>query len=388
MIYFSKPYISNLEFKNIKKVLKSGVLTDGFYQNLTEKIIKKKIKSKFVALTQSCSDALELSCLLINLKPGDEVIMPSYTFTSTANCVVLTGAKPVFIDINPNDMCINHNQIEKMITKKTKAIIIVHYGGKCMDLKKIIELKKKYKLYIIEDAAHSFLSRYNDKFAGTIGDIGVFSFHETKNLVGSQGGAISINNKKFLYRANYLLDKGTDRANFLKDYKKQFIQEKSKKVKSKKYYSWVDIGSEYRATELVSALIYSQLKKEKIISKKRKKIWTSYKKFFSLIKHDEISILDNESKNHKNSYHLFIIKVKSLKFAQDFRQYLQRNKIPATFHYVPLHSSSFGRRFKAGKMTVTNDVWKKIIRLPIYPEMSENNFHYITKKIQNFIIKY
>ena len=139
---------------------------------------------------------------------------------------------------------------------------------------------------------------------------------------------------------------------------------------------------------MVSALIYSQLKKEKIISKKRKKIWTSYKKFFSLIKHDEISILDNESKNHKNSYHLFIIKVKSLKFAQDFRQYLQRNKIPATFHYVPLHSSSFGRRFKAGKMTVTNDVWKKIIRLPIYPEMSENNIHYITKKIQNFIIKY
>ena len=155
------------------------------------------MKSKYIALTQSCSDALELSCLLIDLKPGDEVIMPSYTFTSTANCVALRGAKPVFVDIKANDMCIDIDQIEKMITKKTRAIIVVHYGGKCMNLTKIIKLKKKYKLYLIEDAAHSFLSKYKNKFAGTIGDIGVFSFHETKNLVGSQGGAISINNKNF-----------------------------------------------------------------------------------------------------------------------------------------------------------------------------------------------
>ena len=145
------------------------------------------------------------------------------------------------------------------------------------------------------------------------------------------------------------------------------------------------MGSEYRATELVSALIYSQLKKEKIISTKRKRIWTSYKNFFSKIKHNEISILNNETKNHKNSYHLFIIKIKSLKFAQDFRKYLQKNKIPATFHYVPLHSSTFGRKFKAGKMQVTNGIWKKIIRLPIYPEISKNNINYILKKIQNFL---
>jgi len=385
MIYFSKPYISNLEFRNVQKVLKSGVLTDGFYQNLTEKIIKKKIKSKYIALTQSCSDALELACLLIDLKPGDEVIMPSYTFTSTANCVALRGAKPVFIDINADDMCIDTSQIEKMITKKTKAIIVVHYGGKCMDLKKIIKLKNKHKLYLIEDAAHSFLSKYKKKFAGTIGDIGVFSFHETKNLVGSQGGAISINNKRFLNRVDYLLDKGTDRANFLKDYKKQFIQEKTKKTKSKKYYSWVDIGSEYRATEIVSALIYSQLKKEKIISAKRKKIWSTYKKFFSKLRNKQLSILDNENKNHKNSYHLFIIKIKSLKFAQELRKYLQKNKIPATFHYVPLHSSYYGKKFKCSKMSVTNDIWKKIIRLPIYPEMSEKNINYILKKIKKFL---
>ena len=143
MIYFSKPFITNLEIEEIQKVLKSGVLTDGFYQKLSEKIIKKRLKSKYIALTQSCSDALELSCLLIDLKPGDEVIMPSYTFTSTANCVALRGAKPVYVDIKANDMCIDIDQIEKMITKKTRAIIVVHYGGKCMNLNKIIKLKKK-----------------------------------------------------------------------------------------------------------------------------------------------------------------------------------------------------------------------------------------------------
>ena len=385
MIYFSKPFITNLEIKEIQKVLKSGVLTDGFYQKLSEKIIKKRLKSKYIALTQSCSDALELSCLLIDLKPGDEVIMPSYTFTSTANCVALRGAKPVFVDIKANDMCIDINQIEKMITKKTRAIIVVHYGGKCMNLNKIIKLKKKYKLYLIEDAAHSFLSKYKNKFAGTIGDIGVFSFHETKNLVGSQGGAISINNKKFLKRIDNLLDKGTDRSSFLKDYKKQFIREKPRKAKSKKYYSWVDIGSEFRATEMVSALIYSQLKKEKIISQKRKAIWLSYKNFFSKLNHDQISILDNENKDHKNSYHLFILKIKSLNFAQEFREYLQKNKIPATFHYVPLHSSLFGKKFRSGDMKVTNSIWGKIIRLPIYPELSKDQIKFILKKITKFL---
>ena len=385
MIYFSKPFITNLEIQEIQKVLKSGILTDGFYQNLTENIIKKRLKSKYIALTQSCSDALELSCLLIDLKPGDEVIMPSYTFTSTANCVALRGAKPVFVDIKASDMCIDVDQIEKMITKKTRAIIIVHYGGKCMNLSKIIKIKKKYNLYLIEDAAHSFLSKYKNKFAGTIGDIGVFSFHETKNLVGSQGGAISINNRKFLNRIDNLLDKGTDRSSFLKNYKKQFIREKPRKTKSKKYYSWVDIGSEFRATEIVSALIFSQLKKEKIISKKRKAIWLTYKNFFSKLNHDQISILDNENKNHKNSYHLFILKIKSLNFAQELRKYLQKNNIPATFHYVPLHSSSFGKKFKSGDMKVTDNIWGKIIRLPIYPELSKDQIKFILRKITKFL---
>lgn len=383
MIFFSKPFISNIETKNVLKVLKSGVLTDGFFQKKTEKIIKNKIYSKFIALTQSCTDALELASLLINLKPGDEVIMPSYTFTSTANAVVLRNAKPVFVDINPEDMCMNPNLIEKMITKKTKAIYVVHYGGKCMNLNPILKLKKKYGIYLVEDAAHSFLSKYNNNYAGTIGDIGVFSFHETKNLVGSQGGAISVNNKKLITRANYLLDKGTDRAEFLKNYKKQFISE-NKNKKSKKYYSWVDQGSEYRATEIVSAIVYSQLLKEKFISKKRKRIWNIYKDYFQNLKNDKISLLENEDNNQKNSFHLFVFRLSTEKLASKLRMYLQKSKIPATFHYFPLHLSRFGKKFKRGDMKVTNHIWKKVIRLPIYPELSQNQINFILRKISKF----
>ena len=383
MILFSKPYISKTEERNVLKVLRSGILTDGFFQNKTEDLIKKKINSNYIALTQSCTDALELASLLIDLKPNDEVIMPSYTFTSTANAVVLRNAKPVFIDIKQDDMCIDERLIENKITKKTKAIYVVHYGGKCINLNQIIKIKKKYKLYLIEDAAHSFLSSYKNKYAGTFGDIGVFSFHETKNIVGSQGGGISVNNKKLINRTNYLLDKGTDRSNFLKNYKKQYISEKNKK-RSKKYYSWVDLGSEFRATELVSAMVYSQLLKEKQISFKRKKIWNLYKNFFKNLKHEKISLLDNEKKYHKNSYHLFILKIKSIKLASKLRAYLQKKSIPATFHYVPLHLSKYGKKFKRSKMEVTNKIWKNVIRLPIYPELKENQIKFIKKKIFDF----
>ncbi len=368
MIFFSKPSISQKEISNINKVLKNKIFSDGFFQKKTEILIKKKIKSKFIALTQSCTDALEMASSLINLKHGDEVIMPSYTFTSTANSVVLRGAKPVFIDVNSNDLQIDQDQIERLITKRTKAIFVVHYGGNCINLKKIIKIKKKYKLFLIEDAAHSFLSSYNNKYAGTIGDIGVFSFHETKNIVGGQGGAISINNSKLLKRANFLLDKGTDRIKFLENYNKQFISEKNKTKSKKNYYSWVDCGSEYRASELSSALIYSQFLRSNKLKKKRKIIWYKYYNFLKKLNNDRIELL-NIDKNSKNVFHLFAFKMKNKKIASKLRSFLQKRKIPATFHYVPLHSSTFGKKFKRGNMNVTNNVWDRVIRLPVYPDL-------------------
>ena len=385
MIYFSKPSITKKEILNVNKVLKSGILTDGFFQKKTETLIKKKINSKFIALTQSCTDALELAASLINLKPGDEVIMPSYTFTSTANAVVLKGAKPVFVDVNSSDLNIDADKIESLITKKTKAIFIVHYGGNCMNLDKVLTIKKKYKLFIVEDTAHSFLSKYKNRYAGTIGDIGVFSFHETKNLVGGQGGAISINNKKLIKRVNHLLDKGTDRIDFLKNYKKQFIPEKKSTVK-KKYYSWIDIGSEYRASELASALIYSQIIRSDEINYLRKKVWGKYNKFLSKLNNKNIEFFKSD-KHSKSVYHLFAFKAKTDKLAYKIRSYLQSKKIPATFHYVPLHSSSFGKKFKHGNMNVTNNSWKKIIRLPIYPDLKNFEISKILRSIKFLLNK-
>ena len=383
MIFFSKPSISQKEIKNINKVLKNNVFTDGFFQKRTEALIKKKINSRFIALTQSCTDALEMSASLINLNQGDEVIMPSYTFTSTANSVVLRGAKPVFTDINSYDLQIDHKQIEKLITKKTKAIFVVHYGGNCINLEKILKIKKKYKLYLIEDTAHSFLSSYKGKYAGTIGDIGVFSFHETKNIVGGQGGAISINNPKLLKRANFLLDKGTDRIDFLKNHKKQFISERNNKKNKKNYYSWVDCGSEYRASELSSALIYSQFLRSNDLRKKRKKIWEKYYSCLKKINTNKIELLSID-KNSKNVFHLFAFKVKNKKIASDLRSFLQKRKIPATFHYVPLHSSIFGKKFKHGIMKNTDNVWSRVIRLPVYPDLKDSELHKILSSLENF----
>jgi dTDP-4-amino-4,6-dideoxygalactose transaminase len=385
MIFFSKPSITKTEISNVNKVLKSGVFTDGYFQKKTEALIKKKINSNFIALTQSCTDALELAGSLIDLKPGDEVIMPSYTFTSTANAVVLKGAKPVFVDINSDNLNIDSNKIESLITKKTKAIFIVHYGGSCMDLEKILKIKKKYKLFVIEDTAHSFLAKFNNKFAGTIGDIGVFSFHETKNLVGGQGGAISINNKSLINRANHMLDKGTDRIDFLQNYKKQFISEKNIRFK-KKYYSWVDVGSEYRASELSSALIYSQITRSSEINNLRKKIWLKYYNYLSQLNNDNIEILKHD-KQSKAVHHLFAFKTNTVKLASKLRSGLQNKKIPATFHYVPLHSSSFGKKFKHGDMSITENIWKKIIRLPIYPDLKNSEINKILISINRLLKK-
>ena len=338
-----------------------------------------------MSLTQSCTDALEVAAELIKLKPGDEVIMPSYTFTSTANSVVLKGAKPVFADINKNDLQIDDRKIESLITKKTKAVFVVHYGGNCKNLNNIIKLKRKYKFFIVEDTAHSFLASYKNKMAGTIGDIGVFSFHETKNFIGGQGGAISINNNSLQKRVNFLLDKGTDRINFLKNYRKQFIAEK--KTSKKKYYSWVDIGSEYRASELSSALIYSQLQRSNELIKKKKKFGINIIIFLKDLKSNEIEFLSID-KNVKSAFHLFSFKMKTKKLASKLRAYLQKNNVPATFHYVPLHSSKFGKQFKHGNMNITDNIWMKIIRLPIYPDLKNSELNKINNLLKLFLNNY
>ena len=301
-IEFNKPFTSNNDSKYINAVLKNKKFADGYFQKKCEKIIKNKINSKFVALTQNCTSALEISMILINLQKGDEVIMPSYTFTSTANAVLLRGAKPVFADVNLYDANLSYQSVKEKINKKTKAIIVVHYAGNSCDMSRFLELRKKHNLFLIEDCAHSFMGKYKNSHLGTIGDFGAFSFHETKNLVGGQCGAISINNYNFVKRAKIILDKGTDRA---------FIGNK------KRYYSWKDIGSEFRSAELPAALLYYQLIKFNDINIKRENIYKLYKKNIDLIENKKFDVIKNDSKN-KSAYHVFALLFRNIKIREKF----------------------------------------------------------------------
>ena len=367
-IEFNKPFTSNNDSKYINAVLKNKKFADGYFQKKCEKIIKNKINSKFVALTQNCTSALEISMILINLQKGDEVIMPSYTFTSTANAVLLRGAKPVFADVNLYDANLSYQSVKEKINKKTKAIIVVHYAGNSCDMSRFLELKKKHNLFLIEDCAHSFAGKYKNSHLGTIGDFGAFSFHETKNLVGGQCGAISINNYNFVKRAKIILDKGTDRA---------FIGNK------KRYYSWKDIGSEFRSAELPAALLYSQLIKFNDINIKRENIYKLYKKNIDLIENKKFDVIKNDSKN-KSAYHVFALIFRNIKIREKFIHYMKKKNILCFFHYYPLHLSSFGKKFSRTSMKNTNRIYNGLVRLPIYPGLKKTEIIRVIKEVERF----
>lgn len=379
MIPISRPFFNKLEKKYLNQVLNSKILVDGPFQHKVEKIIEKKIKSKSISLTQSCTHALEIASILLNIKKGDEIIVPSYGYVSLCNSIVLRGGIPIFADINPTNLNIDPDDIERKITKKTKAIYIIHYAGNSCDLKKIIKIKKKYNLYLVEDAAHAFLGKYKDKYLGTLGDIGVFSFHETKNITGGQAGCISINNKKFIKRKDYILDKGTDRRSFIRNIYKKIINANL----NKKFYSWVDVGSEYRASEISSALICAQLEKIFYIQNSRKILYKKYLKLFRKINSNLLDLLTT-NKFNKSAYHLFAIIFKNDLIARKFKIFLQNNNIAATFHYVPLHKSRMGRLYRVKKLKITENIYKRIVRIPFFCGLKK----FELKKIENTIYKF
>ena len=378
MIPITKPSLDKSDLKYLKKALNSKILTDGFFQKETEKLIKNFIKSKFIALTQSCTAALEIASIIINLKKNDEVIMPSYGFVSLANAVVLRGAKPIFVEIDPLTLNISYKDIKRRISKRTKAIYVIHYAGNSCEIEKISKLAKKNKLFLIEDTAHAFLGKYNNKFLGTIGDIGVFSFHETKNIVAGQGGCISINNSSLIKRANSILDKGTDRRKFINDYKKKII-----KSSNKKFYSWVDIGSEYRLSELSSALLYSQMLKANKIQKKRELIWDKFNKYVDKLNSKDFYLI-KPSPKVLSAYHLIVLIFKNKKLSNFFKNKMQKNGIAATFHYVPLHKSKMGKNYCKYKLPITENIYNRIVRLPLFSDLTEGEINKIMKVIKEF----
>jgi len=368
MIKFNEPKLYS-KISDLKKL--THFSSKGPYTKKCEKWLINNIKCKDALLVNSCTSALEMCALLLNIKKNDEIIMPSFTFVSTANAFVLRGGKPVFVDINPNTCNIDTSKIEKAISKKTKAIVVVHYAGVSCDMSPILKIAKKHKLYLIEDAAQAILSTYKGKPLGSIGDLATLSFHETKNIHCGEGGALLINNPKFIKRAKVLRDKGTNRYLFNQNMVRK--------------YSWVDYGSSYGLNEINAAFLYSQLKQAKKITKKRINIFNNYHQQLKNLEIKNIIKRPTIPNYAKANGHMYYVLVKNNK-RDKLIKYLQQNKISTVFHYVPLHSSSFGKLKGIAKfeMKNTNFVSQHLLRLPMHYQISSKNVEKICKKINDF----
>lgn len=322
-----------------------------------------------VLLTHSCTAALEMAALLADIQPGDEVIMPSYTFVSTANAFVLRGGIPVFVDIREDTLNIDENLIESAITPRTKAIVPVHYAGVACEMGVIMDIAKRHGLMVIEDSAQALGSDYHGRKLGTIGDLAAFSFHETKNIVSGEGGALVINNPRFMERAEIIREKGTNRSRF-------FRGEVDK-------YTWVDIGSSYLPSELVAAFLYAQLQSVDEINNRRMAIWNRYHEMFREgLGLDESIRLPSVAEGITHNAHLFHLITRDPDEQERVLAGLKASGISAVFHYVPLHSSDAGRRFgRLGSgMQVTDSLSARLVRLPLYPDLRESEVVEIAEK--------
>lgn len=345
---------------------------DGYYTKYCNSWIETNFKTNKALLTTSCTHALEMSAILSNITDGDEVIMPSFTFVSTANAFVLRGAKIVFVDIRPDTMNIDENLIENAITDKTKAIVPVHYGGVSCEMDTIKDLAKKYSLLVIEDAAQGVMAKYKGRILGTLGDLGAYSFHETKNYHCGEGGALLINNSSYLERAEIIREKGTDRSKFLRGQVDK--------------YSWVDVGSSYLPSEFNAAYLSQQLDLAKEINNKRLHIWNRYNNNFSNLNDIELQYIPEDCENNG---HLFYIKLKDLETRQKLIQFLSGHSVQTAFHYVPLHSSKAGIKYGrfSGNDVYTTKESERLLRLPFYFDLSDDEIDYITDKVYSFFGK-
>ena len=355
MIDFNRPAFVGKEMDYIRDAVNRGMLCgDGIYTNKCSRWIEERFKVKHTLLTTSCTHALEMAAYLAGIEEGDEVIMPSYTFVSTADAFVLRGAKIVFVDIRPDTMNIDEQLIEQAITPRTKAIVPVHYAGVACEMDKIMKLALKYDLKVIEDAAQGVDAFYKGRALGTIGDFGCYSFHETKNYTMGEGGALLFQKDEYLEKAEILREKGTDRSKFFRGQVDK--------------YRWMDYGSSYLPSELNAAYLYAQLEEADRISSKRREIYDYY--------HRNLKGLAEEGKIEQpfvpdtctHNAHMYYLKVRDMEVRTRLLKYLRKNEIISVFHYVPLHSSPAGLRFGrfAGEDIYTTRESERLLRLPMF----------------------
>lgn len=372
-IPFNKPFIVGQELYNIAQAVINGHLSgDGKYSLLCHQWMEEKLNIPKALLTHSCTAALEMAAMLTNIEPGDEVIMPSYSFVSTANAFVLRGAVPVFVDIRPDTLNINENLIEDAITPKTKAIVPVHYAGIACEMDTITTISKNHNLTIIEDAAQALLATYKEKYLGTIGDIACTSFHETKNFISGEGGAIFINNPTLIERSMIIREKGTNRPQFFR--------------KEVEKYTWVDIGSSFLPSELIGAFLWPQLENSEVILKKRLQLFSRYStglESVSKINDLRTPVIPEDCTINA---HMFYLITRNESERTELLHYLNQKGVGAIFHYIPLHSSPAGTKHARsnGTMKVTDEVSTRIVRLPLFYEMTMDMVDKIVDLIEVF----
>lgn len=374
MIPFNKPYMTGKELTYISEAHARGHLAgDGEFTKKCHAWFEKKLGTGRALLTHSCTASLEIAAILCELSPGDEVIMPSYTFVSTANAFVLRGAIPVFVDIRQDTLNIDENLIEAAITEKTRAIVAVHYAGIACEMDAIVEIAQRHGLIVIEDAAQALLSTYKGRYLGTIGHIGCLSFHETKNIISGEGGALLVNDERFAERAEIIREKGTNRS--------QFFRGQVDK------YTWVDVGSSYLPSELIGAFLYAQLEHGEEIIERRRTIFSRYAELLSpLAEKGFCRLPGKEEAGIKGNGHMFYLILENLDARSRLIRHLKEAGILAVFHYVPLHSAPAGKKYARvnGTMAVTEDLSERLVRLPLYHDLKDADILKISAAVKAF----
>jgi dTDP-4-amino-4,6-dideoxygalactose transaminase len=359
-IPFNRPCLAGNEYKYIAEAIANGHASgDGPFTRRCHELLAQQLQVPQVLLTTSCTHALEMAAILLNCGPGDEVILPSFTFVSTANAFALRGAKIVFSDIRPDTLNLDESKLEALITPRTKAIVPVHYAGVACEMDTICSIAGRHGIAVVEDNAHGLFARYKGRYTGTLGCLGTQSFHETKNITCGEGGALLVNDPSLVDRALIIREKGTNRA--------QFFRGQVDK------YTWVDIGSSYLPSDLLAAFLFAQLEARDQIQSKRKKVWHRYADHLTAWGAAHGVHLPTVPAECEQAYHMFYLLLPSLAFRQALIAHLKAQGILSVFHYVPLHSSDMGRKCAARQTPcpVTDDISVRLLRLPFYNDLTE-----------------
>jgi dTDP-4-amino-4,6-dideoxygalactose transaminase len=372
-IDFNRPTLAGNEIEYIQQAFQRAHISgDGFFTKQCQSLLEDVLNTPRSILTTSCTHALEMMAILLDISPGDEIIVPSFTFVSTVNAFVIRGATPVFIDIHPDTLNLNEELLEGKITPKTKAIIVVHYAGVACNMDAILTIANRHNVPVLEDNAHGLFGKYRNQYLGTFGCMASQSFHETKNFTCGEGGALLINDSKYIERAEIIREKGTDRSRFFRG-----MVDK---------YTWVDIGSSYLPSDILAAVLFAQLEKRDLIQEKRKNIWEyyySHLREWSLSRGVELPTVPADC---EQAYHMFFMLMPDFESRQAMIQHLRSQGIYSVFHYLPLHASEMGIKFgtKLGDCPVTEKVSDSLIRLPFYNTLSPEELEVVIQGVMSF----